>query len=374
MRLAVPVKAAFTTATQFASGFNTLSDRYLLVAFVTGSVALVLTALLLLLTVALRVNLKRRERRKLQFTAVWRPVLMNALVDPAACKLPVLQARDWLSFLKLWNYLQESLRGEATDNLNLVARRLHADAQARTLLRQGKRAERLIAILTLGHLRDCESRDDLLASAAGRDTIASLNAARALLQIDPMTGVEQLLPLVLARQDWDVARLAHMLGDARAAFGLLLIRSIVSLKPRQMLRALQLVNALRLQLPVATLHYLLHRQHQPPAVLVAALRIAHGAAVLPTVRAHLAHSNWRVRTQAIHALSRFGEPADVTLLSAGLGDAEWWVRYAAAQALASLPFLGHEGLAQLQSSITDATARQMLAQVAAERGLPSHSN
>jgi hypothetical protein len=346
----------------------------LLVAFVTGSVALALTALLLLLTVALRISLKRRERHALQFTALWRPVLMNALVDPAACELPVLQARDWLNFLKLWNYLQESLRGEATDSLNQVARRLHADAQARGLLRRGNRAERLIAILTLGNLRDRASWDELLASAAGRDYIASLNAAHALIQIDPMAGVEHLMPLVLARQDWDIARLARMLGDARAAFGLLLTRTIVGLKAHQLLRALQLVEALRLQLPAATLLYLLHQQHQPPAVLAAALRVAHGAAVLPTVREHLSHADWRVRAQAVHALSRFGEPADVTLLTAALGDAEWWVRYAAAQALASLPFLGREGLAELQSSITDAAARQILAQVAAERGLPSHRN
>jgi HEAT repeat protein len=337
-------------------------------------VALALTALLVLLTVALRISLKRRERHTHQFTALWRPVLMNALVDPAACALPVLRTRDRLNFLKLWNYLQESLRGEATASLNQVARRLHADAQARGLLRQGNRAERLIAILTLGNLRDRASWNDLLASAASRDNIASLNAARALIQIDPLAGVEHLMPLVLARQDWDVARLARMLGEARAAFGLLLTRTIVGLKAHQLLRALELVEALRLQLPAATLRYLLHRRHQPPAVLAAALRVASGAAVLPTVREHLAHADWRVRAQAVHALSRFGEPADVTPLTAGLGDTEWWVRYAAAQALASLPFLGPEGLAELQSSISDAAARQILAQVAAERGLPWHSN
>jgi HEAT repeat protein len=337
-------------------------------------VALALTALLVLLTVALRISLKRDERDALRFTALWRPVLMNALVDPATCELPVLRAHDWLNFLKLWNYLQESLRGEATGSLNQVARRLHADAQARALLRQGNRAERLIAILTLGNLRDRESWKDLLANAASRDNIASLNAARALIQIDPMAGVEHLMPLVLARQDWDIARLARMLGDARAAFGLLLTRAIVSLKAHELLRALQLVEALRLKLSAATLHYLLHRRHQPPAVLAAGLRVAHGSAVLPTVREHLKHRDWRVRAQAVHALSRFGEPGDVMLLTAGLGDAEWWVRYAAAQALASLPFLGPEGLAELQSTITDAVAQQILAQVSAERRLPSHRN
>jgi HEAT repeats len=337
-------------------------------------VALALTALLLLLTVALRISLKRRERHTLQFIAVWRPVLMNALNDPLGCALPVLQARDWLSFFKLWNYLQESLRGEATDSLNQVARRLHADTRARNLLRQGDRAERLIAILTLGNLRDRESWDDLLASAAGRDTIASLNAARALIQIDPIAGVDHLMPLVLSRQDWDIARLARMLGEARVAFGQLLTHTIVGQKAHPLLRALQLVEALRLQLPSTTLLYLLHRRHQPPAVLAAALRVPQGAAALPTVRELLGHREWRVRAQAVYALSRIGDAADVPLLTAGLQDEEWWVRYAAANALASLPFLGHEGLAALQSTMPDAAARQMLAQVSAERGLPSHSN
>lgn len=353
--------------------FSTLSDPYLMVAFVTGTVALALTVLLVLLTIALRISLKRREKHELQFTAVWRPVLMHALVDPAACDLPVLQARDRLSFLKLWNYLQESLRGEATDSLNQVARRLHCDALARRLLRHGNRTERLLAILTLGNLRDRETWDDLVATVASHDNVASLNAARALIQIDPMSGIEHLMPLVLARQDWEIPRLARMLGDARAAFGLFLTRAIVRLKANELLRALQLVEALRVQMSTATLLYLLHPQ-QPPAVLAAALRVAGDTGILQTVRKHLQHQDWHVRAQAVQALGRLGEPSDVTLLTARLGDAEWWVRYHAAQALASLPFLGRDGLAALQSSVTDAAAQQILAQVSAERGLSSHSN
>lgn len=350
--------------------FSTLSDPYLVFAFVAGAVALVLTALLVILTIALRIRLKRREKHELEFTALWRPILMNVLVDPAACELPVLQARDHLSFLKLWNYLQESLRGEATDRLNQVARRLRCDVLVRRLLRHGNRAERLLAILTLGNLRDRETWDELLATAASHDHVASLNAARALIQIDPMSGVAYLMPLVLARQDWEFPRVARMLGDARAAFGLLLTRTIGRLKANELVRALQLVEALRIQMSTADLLYLLHSQ-QPPAVLAAALRVAGGAGVLDTVREHLQHPDWRVRAQAVHALSRLGEPSDVTLLTARLGDAEWWVRYYAAQALSSLPFLGREGLAALQSTVTDTAARQILAQVFAERGMSS---
>ena len=353
--------------------FSTLSDRYLVFALVTGAVALVLTALLIILTMALHISLRQREKHDLKFTALWRPILMNALVDPAACELPVLQVSDHLRYLKLWNYLQESLRGEATDSLNQVAIRLRCDALAQRLLRHGNRAERLLAIVTLGNLRDHKSWDELLATAASHDHLASLNAARALIQIDSIAGVTHLTPLVLSRQDWEIPRVACMLGDARTAFGQLLTRTIVRLKDHELLRALQLVEALRIQLPTATLLHLLHPQ-QPPAALAAALRVADGTGVLVKVRAYLQHPDWRVRAQAVHALSRLGEPSDVTLLTARLGDAEWWVRYYTAQALSNLPYLGREGLAALQSSVTEPAARQILAQVCAERGIASHSN
>lgn len=353
--------------------FSTLSDPYLVVAFVTGAVALALTALLVMLIIALRMSRNRREKHEQQFTALWRTILMGALVDPAACELPVLQARDRLNFLKLWNYLQESLQGEATDSLNQVARRLRCDALARRLLRHGNRAERLLAILTLGHLRDGEAWDDLLATAGSQDNVASLNAARALIQIDPVSGAEHLMPLVLARQDWEIPRVARMLAGARAAFEVLLARAIVSIEAPELPRALQLAEALRVQMPVTALQYLLDPK-QPAAILAAALRVVGGPVMLPAVREHLQHADWHVRAQAANALSRLGEPSDVPRLTARLGDEEWWVRYNAAQALASLPFLGRGELAALQAAIADTGAQQMLAQVLAERGALSHSS
>lgn len=350
--------------------FSTLSDPYLLFAVIIGVVALALASLLVVSIVALRISLNRRELSEQRFVETWRPVLMEALADPATSTLPVLRARDCLSFLKLWNYLQESLRGEATDSLNQVARRLGCDTLARRLLQVGSRTEKLLAIMTLGHLRDREAWLDLLRLVRSKDTVTSLLAARALIQIDPKTGAEFLLPWILVRQDWEIARVARMLADARAAFARLLARSVARTRANELLRALQLVEALRLQLPVTVINPLLDPR-QLPMVLAAALRLARSPELLDSVRGHLAHADWRVRAGAVQALGRFGTPADVALLTDRLGDAEWWVRYHAAHALAGSADVGHGGLARLQASATDPAVLQILVQVMAERGTPS---
>jgi hypothetical protein len=91
------------------------------VAFWTGAVALGLTCLIGLQTIWLRMALVRRQRREQAFLDRWRPALMTYLVDPQT-QLPTrLPRRDHIYFLKLWNHLQESLRGEATASLNSMA-------------------------------------------------------------------------------------------------------------------------------------------------------------------------------------------------------------------------------------------------------------
>ncbi len=64
-----------------------------------------------------------------------------------------------------------------------------------------------------------------------------------------------------------------------------------------------------------------------------------------------------------------GTREDQVALVALLSDPEWWVRYRAAQALAKLPFLTEEKLQSLCEVQTDQFAREILAQVMAERRL-----
>jgi HEAT repeat protein len=102
-------------------------------------------------------------------------------------------------------------------------------------------------------------------------------------------------------------------------------------------------------------------------VLIGTLRIINDVGLLPQARPHLRHTDWRVRVQAAKLLGRVGEHADVNRLIPLLADAEWWVRYRAAQALAGMPFFSRTELELLRSNLSDRFARDMLSQVLAER-------
>lgn len=346
--------------------FGISSDLLLGAVLALAGLAMALTMLLAALILALRLRLKRRQRHAQEFVAKWRPVLMAAVVDPAGAVLPPLQRRDEFAFLELWNYLHESLRGDASEHLNALARRLHCDELATRMLGGGDRAGQLLAILTIGHLRERSAWHALRAAAAARDGVMSLMAARALIQIDGRAGAECLLPFVLARRDWEIPRLARMLEPARAAFQVLITQALRGLSTERLLRALQLAEALRMELPRRSLDGLM-QAGQPPEVVAAALRLVSDSSQLPAAKALLDHPQWRVRVEAVHALGRVGESADVRQLSRLLDDDQWWVRYRAAQTLVSSPLMGSAELAELCAAANSAHAAGVLAHVMAER-------
>ena len=344
---------------------NTFSDPYLTLAFALGIAAILLTLLLILVIVHLRLSLRRNLRQEAVFIALWRPILLEAVSEENPQALPELHARNQLFFLKLWNYLQESLRGSANDRLNEVARRLHCDVAARKFLKRGNRSERLLAILTLGHLRDQASWEELAIQATKPDRLASIHAARALVKIDPLRGTQWLLPLLLERRDWDITQIANFLGEARKAFWLQLTTNILKLDQRHWTRALQLADALHLQLPVNAILFILGNCRSVDT-LVAALHLASGIKLLPAVRSYCLHSNWRVRVEVARFLSNFGDANDIPLLQQLLHDKQWWVRYQAAQSLASMPFFGPTKLQALRAVTSEIMAIDMLDHVLAE--------
>ena len=325
---------------------STPSDPYLLVAFWAGVVSVALTLLVAAIVVLLRLRLRRQERHWTAFVARWRPLLMSVVVEPEPQPLPPLPPHESLLFLRLWAYLHESVRGDSPQRLNEAARKLKVDVAARALLERGSRAEKLLAILSVGHLRDAEAWQPLLGLASHPDGLISVNAARSLVQIDPFQGAQSLMRLILRRDDWDVTRVASFLGEARDAFWLLLVKGIGDMPPADLLRALRLADALRLSLPPATLRFLLSAG-QPPPVIAGALRLADTQELAREVRRCLGHEDRRVREQAVRQLARLGQPADLPALTALLEDTEWPVRLATAQTLAQLPFLDRAQLSAL---------------------------
>lgn len=341
------------------------SDIYLLIAFWTGVGALLLTLLIAVQIAYLRVAARRLKRREQALTARWRPALNAAIVGVSEMALPHLRSAERILFLKLWVHLHQSVRGEASAGLNEVGYRLGCDAYARQLLRRGNRAERLLAILALGHLRDSAAWDDLLAVVRGRDRAASVHALSALVQADAARAARELAPLLLRREDWAMSQLANILKDARAQWEPVLAEAVAQTDPERLPHALRLLAALRLSLPLAQLRDLL--EHPVAEVVSCALRLAATPDVLDAVRRQLGHGDWRVRVQAARTLGQLGDRSDIGRLCHLLGDQQWWVRYRGAQALLGLPFLQAEDIAAFQLEGMDRYALDMLKQVKAEQ-------
>lgn len=343
------------------------SDPYLVAALWTAVAAFLLTLSLVAVIAGLRLRLRARERRWQRFVAAWRPALLAAILDPASAPaLPALRPGQHVLFLRLWAYLHESLRGDAARLLNETALRLEVDATARRLLTRGSRTERLQAVLAAGYLRDAQAWDALVGLARDADSLLSVNAARALVRINPLRAANGLLPLVITRTDWDLGRVAGFLGEARQAFWLLMAKTIPLLPLQELQRALLLAEALRIQLPEPTLARLL-QPGQPPEVLQATLRLSDSPALATEVRRCLSHPHPGVRQEALLQMGRLATPADLPVMTALLEDADWPVRMAAAQGLARLPFLGGSALEAFQRQ--HPRAADMLRQAQAERGL-----
>lgn len=347
--------------------FSTRSDIFLESALVLATFVALLTLLLLALIVLLRWRRARALRQVQAFEMRWRPVLMAASMGPVEDPLPALAPREQFAFLKLWNYLHESVHGEASRHLNQLARQLGCHDAARRMLDGRHRAARLLAILTLGHLREDSAREALGAAATSPDTVLSLLAARALIQIDAEGGAKALFPLVVSRRDWDIARLTRILAPARAACQALITESIVRLRYPPRMRALELAAALRLDLPEHQLAVLM-QPGEPPEVIAAVLRLVRHPQHMAAIHGLLGHATWRVRYESIAAVARLGNAAQVRSLAGLLQDEQWWVRYGAAQALVDSPLL-RAGELDALCAAAGPEAKGMLSHVIAERRL-----
>lgn len=345
--------------------FKTFSDPYLQFAFDIGLAAAALTLMLVSFIIYLRLTLKKSQHLEKAVVDVWRPILLLAIYSDETPELPELPASNHIFFLKLWNYLQESLRGMANERLNQVALKLRCDVTVRALLKNGNRAERLLAILTLAHLRDRKSWAALVLQTTTKDSLASIHAARALIKIAPLEATKLLLPMLLQRRDWDIAQLANFLGEADRAFWLHLSKNILQIKKAHWTRALQLADALHLHLPIQSVKYIIEHCDSTDT-LVAALHMDADASLLPIVRNCLKHTDWRVRAEAAGFIGRFGNADDGDALHLMLEDPHWWVRHATAQALARMPFFGMTGLLELKAQTSNDSAFAMLDHVLAE--------
>lgn len=345
-------------------------DPLLEVVFLTGAGIIACSMLMLLAVIMLRIRLLLRQRRERIYEAGWQPLLAECVFSvPAA--LPQVPRRLRYHFLKVWNFHHESLVGGTRANLEALAGAMHLEDIAVEMMRTGNLRERLIAVMTLGHLGNRTQWHELRALVADPSPVLSLTAARALLDIDASATLAWLVAVMAAREDWPLSRVVNMLKEAGPDLVTLPLISAAEAAVRaegggrqvaRLLRMMEVAHTERVT-PVAGR---IAREVRDPELIAAALRLVQDPRDLDIVRIHAGHEAWYVRASALRVLGRIGGIADRPLLVDKLGDGHWWVRYRAAQALLALPGARIEDLEKIRGTLDDRYAADILAQAIAE--------
>lgn len=352
--------------------FAVNSEPIIRFAFWSGFCAMALTLLLIAWIVILRAIYLRNERRKHEFLSIWRGLLTDSALthlDPR--QLPVIADKDVVFFLPYWSHLQNSLRGETRERLNFLARSTGIDRAARRMLQEGSHAEKLLAIVSLGHLGEKTDTEVLEKLLASEHPIACLYAVRALLHIDLGT-LGELMPIIVQRSDLPTTAIANVLKEA----GLNTVSPILAdmlrhaflqgAAPQHMVRLIALTVVAHPSVVHASLREIMD-QTEDAEVLAACLKVMRDPCDLSRVRELIGHPDWRVRVHAAAALGDMGEEKDMESLIKLLSDSQWWVRYRAAQAISRMPFVTAGGLKGIRKHLDDPFAIDMLNQVISER-------
>jgi HEAT repeats len=354
-------------------GSGTLSDQVLQLIVWFSLAMLALALLLIMQIVLLRFRLIARTAREQRFVATWQP-LMAATIAGDSTELRRLEKGEEIFFLKLWNHLQETLRGDAKSRLNQLAARCGILQHVRTMLQKGGLRHRLIALATLGHLGDSFAWEDILRLSRERDPLLSLAAVRALFQIDSATALIDTVDELIEREDWSAPQLAILIEEVgtKSTFVLLTdaaLRLADSMDQVSLARLKRLLRVLEVAPPqrvLPAIRVILFAAGDDE-IIAHCLKFLHEPADLPVVRKYLSHSSWVVRLQAARTLGRIGAMEDIPLLAALLQDPVWWVRYRAAQALAMLARGDIQKLSRLREETKDRFAQDALGMVMAEQ-------
>lgn len=350
------------------------SDFDGLTEIVLWSIAAVVvtTVVLFVYTVGLRVATVAAEQRRRKFMGQWRSVFAKAMLEPKAATdlpLPYVRRSDRIDLLEEWNRARSIVDGNAVDNLIVLARRTRIPALARRRFRSRRVSTRILAVQTLGHLREVELRDDIATLLLDDNTALSITAATALVELDPDFAIARITPMISERRDWPKNRVSVLLRRAGSdRISEPLYRAIRSASNADKTYLLQFARLMESEILDALVDDLI-RESNDAGVINAALKLVRGFRGVPRIASLTQHDAWFVRMQAATVLGRVGQQEHLSLLESLLDDSEWWVRYRAAQAITRLPFMGPNQLRQLRSQQEDRFAADILQQAFAEAGI-----
>lgn len=341
-------------------------ETVIYIAWRIGFGCFFLTALLFIVVLLVRLYFERKNRRAEAFREIWEPILLASL-DQIPLDIPPIEKKDQLTFLLLWNYFQELLLGESKENLLVLAERIELPRIAHRILRKRNIKSRLLAVNTLGWLKDNNSWNVLKKLLNHHDTVFSLAVARALIHINPRKATWLILPQIASRRDWSVDRCAELIrqiGVEEVSEKLVLQ---INRTPQHQLP--KMIRFLDLLLPTESNPVVesLLTKYDDKEIIFACLLVYKDFDNLSPIRQFLTHEDWEVRMQAAVCLGKLGSEEDIDFLISTTEDSEWWVRYRSAQALAKIPAMTLENLREIAEHHSNRFSHDVILRIVTER-------
>src|SRR6266853_808463 len=333
----------------------------ILVAARWGSIGLMGIVLLMMTYIlGLRAVLLIRERRYRQLSARWTPILLESGArNPKP--LPTVPPGERFLLLILWNTLRERHEQDAgiCHWMGRVAAVTKIDSLARRLLRRRSVRKKLLGLVTLGQLRDRLEWPRLCQIAQSGHPLLSLAATQAIACIDPAAA--------------KVAGILENIGPERVSEPL--ARALLRVPESHRPGLIPFLAVCNYSTALPTVRQILHEPHVDE-VIASCLHVIGkfgDRQDLPLLYRYLTHPRWHVRAVAAGCVGKMGRQADQEKLAPLLADREWWVRYRAAQAIVGLSPRDDQRLRDIQSTLSDRYARDILTQAIAEGARPGQS-
>ncbi|HZK44445.1 MAG TPA: HEAT repeat domain-containing protein [Syntrophomonadaceae bacterium] len=327
-----------------------------------------ITIMLIVVLVMRRLQISEEKRRDV-FIKVWSP-LMTKAVENSLDTLPSIHKNNYQNFLILWNKYQGVLSGESKQGLNRLARTTGMDKVAADMLDARSEIDRILAVLTVGHLRDKNHQVLLENMVQNSPGFLGQVAALSLVMINPVKAAPILVPLFSDNYEWPQDRVAALLMEmGPEAISRPLLKEIEQAEVENLPILVSYLSFAERQAAAKTIKKLF-LENDNVEVLAACLKVSTNLSDrswIPLLKSYLQHTSWVIRVQAVNALSGLAAQEEVIDIIPLLSDSNWWVRYRSAQAIAELPFIDLENLETIKNTQSDQYAIDVLEQVIVEK-------
>jgi len=317
-----------------------------------------------------RLILTSKQRRQEKFWQQWRKIFHDGIFQRPLGRRR-LSAKDTVSFMLLWNSLQETLQGESKENLNGLARSLRIDERAIKMMNSRSLSLRLLAMSTIGHLRHTSCWSQIERNVWVGNIKLAVHALQALSRIDVDRSVEVMIDFLLRSDEWPEYRIANILYEmGPASFSRAMATAVLSASQDKQVRLLTLMRYADRDVVLPLVRQLLYTSsfNEVRAACLNLIGLLGDNRDIALVKPLITAKEPIVRIRAVTAFGQLATEGDLSPLEERLSDPVWWVRYRAALAVASVPGVTIERIEHMRNAQQDPFAVDILNYALSQRG------